>query len=39
MNCEKKLALLKGEGVAFDQRGMLVDGPDGEGRWWGDFKV
>jgi len=39
MNCEKKLALLKGEGVVFDQRGMLVDGPDGEGRWWEDFKV
>jgi hypothetical protein len=34
MNCEKKLALLKGEGVVFDERGMLVDG---EGKWWVDF--
>ena len=35
INMEKKLALLKGEGVLFDVKGKLVD----QGRWWGDFKV
>lgn len=30
-----KLELLKGEGVLFDSRGMLVD----KGCWWDDFKV
>jgi hypothetical protein len=28
--------LLKGEGVVFDERGMLVDA---EGKWWVDFKT
>jgi methylated-DNA-[protein]-cysteine S-methyltransferase len=35
INCEKKRALLKGEGVVFDERGMLVDA---ESKWWADFK-
>jgi methylated-DNA-[protein]-cysteine S-methyltransferase len=36
VNCEKKLKLLEGEGVVFDERGMLVGG---EGRLWADFKT
>lgn len=35
MNCEKKLALLKGEGVEFDGKGMLVD----KKLWWDGFEV
>lgn len=34
-NTEKKRELLRGEGVVFDGRGMLVDA----GRWWSEFKV
>lgn len=30
-----KLDLLKGEGVVFDEKGMLVE----KGRWWSDFDV
>ena len=32
---EKKLELLRGEGVRFDGKGMLVD----RGRWWSEFEV
>jgi methylated-DNA-[protein]-cysteine S-methyltransferase len=35
MNCDKKLDLLKKEGVEFDERGMLKD----KSRLWGDFQV
>ncbi|KAI9868038.1 MAG: hypothetical protein M1813_006783 [Trichoglossum hirsutum] len=35
VNCEKKLELLKGEGVMFDEGGKLVEG----WRWWDDFVV
>ncbi|KAL7273339.1 hypothetical protein RUND412_003816 [Rhizina undulata] len=35
VNCEKKLALLKEEGVEFDENGMLKD----RSRWFNDFKV
>ncbi|MCJ1366019.1 hypothetical protein MMC16_005144 [Acarospora aff. strigata] len=34
-NMEKKLELLRGEGVRFDGKGMLVD----RGRWWSEFEV
>ncbi|KIW00106.1 uncharacterized protein PV09_08291 [Verruconis gallopava] len=34
-NCEKKLQLLKSEGVEFTADGMLKD----KSRWWDDFKV
>jgi methylated-DNA-[protein]-cysteine S-methyltransferase len=36
INCEKKMQLLRGEGVMFDARGYLVGG---EGKWWGGFKA
>jgi len=35
INQEKKLLLLKEEGVEFDEKGMLVD----KARWWDAFKV
>ncbi|OBT66849.1 methylated-DNA-[protein]-cysteine S-methyltransferase [Pseudogymnoascus sp. 23342-1-I1] len=35
INQEKKIELLKGEGVEFDEKGMLMD----KGRWWDEFKV
>jgi methylated-DNA-[protein]-cysteine S-methyltransferase len=35
VNCERKLELLKGEGVGFDERGMLAEG----WRWWDEFVV
>jgi methylated-DNA-[protein]-cysteine S-methyltransferase len=35
INCEKKLELLEGEGVKFDQKGMLMD----KTRLWFDFRV
>lgn len=35
INCEKKLALLKSEGVEFDAKGMLVN----KRLWWDEFKV
>lgn len=35
INQEKKIELLKGEGVVFDEKGMLLD----KGRWWDEFKV
>lgn len=35
INQEKKIELLKGEGVEFDEKGMLLD----EKRWWDEFKV
>jgi hypothetical protein len=35
MNCEKKLRLLKEEGVVFTEDGMLKD----KSCWWDDFKV
>lgn len=35
INQEKKIKLLKGEGVEFDDKGMLLD----KGKWWDDFKV
>ncbi|KAF8244924.1 DNA binding methylated-DNA--cysteine S-methyltransferase [Wilcoxina mikolae CBS 423.85] len=35
VNCDKKLQLLKKEGVDFDERGMLKD----KSRLWGDFQV
>jgi methylated-DNA-[protein]-cysteine S-methyltransferase len=34
-NCEKKLKLLREEGVLFDGKGMLLD----KSRWWYGFKV
>ncbi|PSN63189.1 DNA binding methylated-DNA--cysteine S-methyltransferase [Corynespora cassiicola Philippines] len=34
-NQESKLELLKGEGVEFDEKGMLVD----RGLWWDGFRV
>ena len=36
MNQGKKLALLKEEGVEFDEKGMLLEP---EKRWWNEFKV
>jgi methylated-DNA-[protein]-cysteine S-methyltransferase len=33
INCEKKLELLKGEGVEFDEKGILKD----EKKLWEDF--
>ncbi|KAK5156474.1 hypothetical protein LTR04_005601, partial [Oleoguttula sp. CCFEE 6159] len=33
VNCEKKLGLLKEEGVVFDTKGMLVD----RTQWWDGF--
>ncbi|KFY91431.1 hypothetical protein V500_04662 [Pseudogymnoascus sp. VKM F-4518 (FW-2643)] len=35
INQEKKIELLRGEGVEFDEKGMLLD----KGRWWDEFKV
>lgn len=35
INCEKKRKLLEGEGVLFDEKGMLI----GEGKLWGEFRV
>ena len=35
LNTEKKLELLRAEGVVFDGKGMLVD----RARWWSEFKV
>ncbi|OBT77092.1 methylated-DNA-[protein]-cysteine S-methyltransferase [Pseudogymnoascus sp. 05NY08] len=35
INQEKKIELLKGEGVEFDAKGMLLD----KARWWAEFKV
>ncbi|KFY81111.1 hypothetical protein V499_00105 [Pseudogymnoascus sp. VKM F-103] len=35
INQEKKIELLKGEGVEFDEKGMLMD----KARWWDEFKV
>ena len=35
INCDKKLELLKGEGVMFDDEGFIVD----KGQVWSDFKV
>jgi methylated-DNA-[protein]-cysteine S-methyltransferase len=35
VNVERKLRLLKEEGVEFDERGMLVD----KARWWDGFVV
>lgn len=35
INQEKKIELLKGEGVEFDEKGMLLD----KTRWWDEFKV
>jgi methylated-DNA-[protein]-cysteine S-methyltransferase len=35
LNCEKKLALLKEEGVEFDEKGMLID----KSLWWNAFEV
>ncbi|KAI9677974.1 MAG: hypothetical protein M1822_008082 [Bathelium mastoideum] len=34
INCEKKLELLKTEGVEFDAKGMLAD----KSRWWNEFR-
>ncbi|KAF2087704.1 DNA binding methylated-DNA--cysteine S-methyltransferase [Saccharata proteae CBS 121410] len=34
-NCEKKLGLLKEEGVLFDEKGMLMD----KSRWWDEFEA
>jgi len=34
INCEKKLELLKGEGVEFDEKGILKD----EKKLWEDFR-
>jgi methylated-DNA-[protein]-cysteine S-methyltransferase len=35
LNQERKLKLLKEEGVDFDEKGMLVD----KAKWWDQFKV
>ncbi|KAF2500916.1 DNA binding methylated-DNA--cysteine S-methyltransferase [Lophium mytilinum] len=35
INIEKKMSLLKEEGVEFDEKGMLVD----RGAWWDEFRV
>ena len=35
VNCQKKLSLLKDEGVEFDEKGVIVD----KGRLWDDFKA
>ena len=35
VNCEKKLQLLKDEGVLFDDKGMLID----RSRLWAKFDV
>ena len=34
-NTESKLKLLSGEGVTFDEKGMLIE----KKRFWSDFKV
>lgn len=35
VNCQKKLELLKGEGVLFDEAGSIVE----KGRLWDGFEV
>ena len=35
INCQKKLELLKGEGVLFDDKGNLID----QKNWWHDFNI